>query len=80
MYFRANVTVLESRHLHMTDQKRPAGFTLVRWAYSREVTVVDSLSPSRISERYANAACVLGTNNVDLKKDRRLQLIAINNI
>ena len=42
-------TVLEPRHLHRTDQKRPDGLTLVPRAHGRQllcdVTVVESLDP-----------------------------------
>ena len=46
-------SVLEPRHLYRTDEKRPEGLTLGPWAVSTQllwdVTVVDSLAPSRIS-------------------------------
>ena len=55
-------SVLESRHLYRTDQKRPDGLTLVPWAVGRQllwdVTVVDSLAPCRIN---AGSVCNPGT-------------------
>ena len=47
-------SVLEPRHLYMTNQKRPDGLTLVPWAVGKQllwdVTVADSLAPCRIND------------------------------
>ena len=55
-------SVLEPRHLYRTDQKRPDSFTLVPWSVGKQllwdVTVVDSLAPSRIS---TGSVCSPGT-------------------
>ena len=55
-------SVLEPRHLYMTDKKQLDDLTLVPWAVCKQllwdVTVVDSLAPSRIS---TVSACNPGT-------------------
>ena len=55
-------SVLEPRHLYMTDLKRPDGLTLLPWAVGKEllwdVTLVDSLAPCRIND---GSVCNPGT-------------------
>ena len=62
-------SVLEPRHLYRTDQKRPDGLTLNPWAVAkqllRDVTVVDSLAPCRIS---AGCICNPGTAAAEAKE------------
>ena len=57
-----NLSVLEPRHLHRTDQKRPDSLTIVPWADGKQlkcdVTIVDSLAASRIS---ISSVCERGT-------------------
>ena len=55
-------SVLETRHLCRTDQKRQDGLTLVPWVVGKQflwdVTVVDYLAPCRIK---AGSVCNPGT-------------------
>ena len=55
-------SVLEPRHLYMTDQKRPDDSMLVQWAVVRQflcdILVVDSLASSRTS---GGSVCNPGT-------------------
>ena len=72
-------SVLEPRHLYRTDQKRPEGLTLVPWAVGKQllwdVTVVDSLTPSRTDAR---SICNPGTASAEAeerKKDKYKDLV-----
>ena len=64
-------SVLEPRHLYRTNQKRPDGLTLVPWAVGKQllwdVTVVDSLAPSRISAR---SVCNPGTAAAEAEEQK----------
>ena len=59
-------SVLKPRHSYRTDQKRPDGLMLFPWAFAKQllwdVTIVDSLAPSRISAR---SVCNLYTAAAD---------------
>ena len=61
--------ILETRQLYRTDQKRFHGLTLVPWAAGEQflwdVTVVDSLAPSRYS---AGSDCNPGTAEVEAEE------------
>ena len=63
--------MLEPRNHYGTDQKRPDGLTLVPWAVGQlllwDVTVVDSLAPSRIS---AGSVCNPGKATDEAKEQR----------
>ena len=64
-------SVLESRRLYRTDQKRPDGLTLVPWAFGKQllwdVTVVDSLAPCRIN---AGSVCKPGTTAAEAEEQK----------
>ena len=70
-------SLLEPRYFYRTDQKRPDGLTLVPWAAGKQllwdVTVVDSLAPSRIS---AGSVCNSGTAVAEAE-DRKMTSIKI---
>ena len=72
-------SVSELRQLYRTDQKRPDGLTPVPWAVGKQllwdVTVVDSLNPSRLSAR---SVCNPGTAAAEAeeqKKDKYKDLV-----
>ena len=62
-------SILEPSNMFRTDGKRPDGVTLVPWASGRQmvwdVTVVDSLAPSRIN---AGSICNPGTTAADAEQ------------
>ena len=64
-------SVLEPLHLYRTNQKRPDGMKLVPWAVGKQllcdVTVVDSLAPSRIS---AGSVCNPGTATAEAEEQK----------
>ena len=65
-------SVLQSRRLYRADQKRPDGVTLVPWAVGKQllsdVTVVDSLAPSRIS---AGSVCTAASEAEEQKQTNK---------
>ena len=68
-------SVSELRHLYRTDQKRPDGLTPVPWAVGKQllwdVTVVDSLNPSRLSAR---SVCNPGTAAAEAEEQKKRQV------
>ena len=64
-------SVLEPRHLYRNDQKRPDGLTLVPWAVGKQllwdVTVVDSIAPSKIS---AEPVCNTGNAAAEAEEQK----------
>ena len=64
-------SVLETRHLYRTDQKRPDVLTLVSWAAGKQflwdVTVVDYLAPCRINN---GSVCNHGTAAAEAEKQK----------
>ena len=66
------LSVLQPQHLYRTDQKLPDGLTLVPWAVGKQllcdVTVVDSLAPSRIS---AGSVCNPGMDAAEAEEQKK---------
>ena len=62
-------SVLEPRHLHRKNQKRPDVLTLVAWAVCMQllwdVTVVNSLAPCSVN---AGSACNPGTTAAEAEE------------
>ena len=72
-------SVLEPRHLHRTDQKRPDGLKLVPWAVGKQLlsdaTVVDSLAPSSISAGFVCNPDTAAAEAKEQKNDKYKDLV-----